>query len=102
MAADTISGYIQGLLDGIEFKQTAYALPFRFSLRPHDAYLYLDMIGLRRGLYRSAVAFTIPPRLGEDESIRDILLDGWRLPLGKDIVSRRSRRARQSLAAGQT
>lgn len=26
MAADTISGYIQGLLDGIEFKQTAYAL----------------------------------------------------------------------------
>jgi hypothetical protein len=26
MAADTISGYIQGLLDGIQFKQTAYAL----------------------------------------------------------------------------
>jgi hypothetical protein len=26
MPADTISGYIQGLLDGIEFKQTAYAL----------------------------------------------------------------------------
>lgn len=26
MAADTISGYINGLLDGIEFKQTAYAL----------------------------------------------------------------------------
>lgn len=26
LAADTISGYIQGLLDGIEFKQTAYAL----------------------------------------------------------------------------
>lgn len=26
MAADTISGYIQGLLDGIAFKQTAYAL----------------------------------------------------------------------------
>jgi hypothetical protein len=26
MAADTISGYILGLLDGIEFKQTAYAL----------------------------------------------------------------------------
>lgn len=26
MAADTISGYIQGLLDGLEFKQTAYAL----------------------------------------------------------------------------
>jgi integrase len=26
MAGDTISGYIQGLLDGIEFKQTAYAL----------------------------------------------------------------------------
>lgn len=26
MAADTISGHIQGLLDGIEFKQTAYAL----------------------------------------------------------------------------
>jgi len=26
MAADTISGYIQGLLNGIEFKQTAYAL----------------------------------------------------------------------------
>jgi hypothetical protein len=26
MAADTISGYIQGLLDGREFKQTAYAL----------------------------------------------------------------------------
>jgi hypothetical protein len=26
MPADTISGYIQGLLDGVEFKQTAYAL----------------------------------------------------------------------------
>jgi hypothetical protein len=26
MAAGTISGYIQGLLDGIAFKQTAYAL----------------------------------------------------------------------------
>jgi integrase len=26
MAADTIAGYIQGLLDGIAFKQTAYAL----------------------------------------------------------------------------
>jgi integrase len=26
MAADTISGYIQGLLDGAEFKHTAYAL----------------------------------------------------------------------------
>jgi integrase len=26
MAADTITGYIQGLLDGIEFKQTAYAV----------------------------------------------------------------------------
>ena len=26
MAADTISGYIQGLLDGQAFKQTAYAL----------------------------------------------------------------------------
>ncbi|WP_287999120.1 hypothetical protein [Acidiphilium sp.] len=26
MAADTIAGYIQGLLKGIEFKQTAYAL----------------------------------------------------------------------------
>jgi integrase len=26
MAADTISGYIQGLLDGVTFKQTAYAL----------------------------------------------------------------------------
>jgi hypothetical protein len=30
MAADTISGYIQGLLDGIEFKQTA-------SVRPSNA-----------------------------------------------------------------
>lgn len=30
MAADTISGYIQGLLDGIEFKQTASARP-RFT-----------------------------------------------------------------------
>jgi integrase len=26
MAADTIAGYIQGLLDGVEYKQTAYAL----------------------------------------------------------------------------
>ncbi|WP_197280848.1 hypothetical protein [Bosea vaviloviae] len=26
MAADALSGYIQGLLDGIEIKQTAYAL----------------------------------------------------------------------------
>ena len=26
MAADTISGYIQGLLDGIIFRQTTYAL----------------------------------------------------------------------------
>jgi hypothetical protein len=26
MAADTIAGYIQGLLDGVEFTQTTYAL----------------------------------------------------------------------------
>jgi hypothetical protein len=26
MAADRISGYIQGLLDGVEFNQTAYVL----------------------------------------------------------------------------
>jgi len=26
MAADTIAGYIQGLLDGVKFRQTAYAL----------------------------------------------------------------------------
>src|SRR3546814_13387800 len=26
MAADTIAGYIQGLLDGVEFQQTAYSL----------------------------------------------------------------------------
>jgi hypothetical protein len=26
MAADTISGYVHGLLDGVKFKQTAYAL----------------------------------------------------------------------------
>ena len=26
MAADTIAGYIEGLLDGVEFKQTSYAL----------------------------------------------------------------------------
>jgi integrase len=26
MAADTISGYIEGLLDGVEYKQTSYAL----------------------------------------------------------------------------
>ena len=26
MAADTVSGYIKGLLDGVKFKQTAYAL----------------------------------------------------------------------------
>jgi hypothetical protein len=26
MAADTISGYVQGLLDGVEFRQTTYAL----------------------------------------------------------------------------
>ena len=26
MAADTISGYVQGLLDGVKFKQTAYAV----------------------------------------------------------------------------
>jgi hypothetical protein len=32
MAADTISGYIQGLLKGVEFKQTAYA-PDRDSRR---------------------------------------------------------------------
>lgn len=32
MAADMVSGYIQGLLDGIEFKQTAYALD-RYSRR---------------------------------------------------------------------
>ena len=29
MAADTIAGYIQGLLDGIEFRQTSYALDRR-------------------------------------------------------------------------
>jgi hypothetical protein len=26
IAADTIAGYIQGLLDGVEFKETSYAL----------------------------------------------------------------------------
>ena len=26
MAADSISGYVQGFLDGIEFRQTVYAL----------------------------------------------------------------------------
>jgi ribosomal protein L7Ae-like RNA K-turn-binding protein len=34
MAADTISGYIQGLPDGIEYKQTAYEImPSQFSLQ---------------------------------------------------------------------
>jgi hypothetical protein len=34
MAADTIFGYIQGLLDGKAFRQTAYALD-RASRKPH-------------------------------------------------------------------
>ncbi|MFC5396012.1 tyrosine-type recombinase/integrase [Bosea vestrisii] len=39
MAADTISGYIQGLLDGIEFKQTAYALDRKSRRAALDRFL---------------------------------------------------------------
>lgn len=39
MAADTISGYIQGLLDGVEFKQTAYALDRRSRRAALDRFL---------------------------------------------------------------
>lgn len=39
MAADTISGYIQGLLDGVEFKQTAYALDHKSRRTALDRFL---------------------------------------------------------------
>ncbi len=39
MAADTISGYIQGLLDGIEFVQTAYALDRKSRRAALDRFL---------------------------------------------------------------
>ncbi|MBS7701439.1 MULTISPECIES: site-specific integrase [unclassified Chelatococcus] len=44
MAADTIAGYIQGLLDGIEFKQTAYALD-RDSRKAQLARFLLKAVG---------------------------------------------------------
>ena len=54
MAADTISGYIQGLLDGIEFKQTAYALD-RDSRKAALARFLKGTSGGTRRLKRSAV-----------------------------------------------
>ncbi|TPI12229.1 DUF4102 domain-containing protein [Mesorhizobium sp. B4-1-3] len=39
MAADTIAGYIQGLLDGVEFKQTAYALDRKSRRAALDRFL---------------------------------------------------------------
>ena len=44
MAADTISGYIQGLLDGIEFKQTAYALDWGSRKAALALFLELSLI----------------------------------------------------------
>jgi hypothetical protein len=49
MAADTISGYIQGLLDGIEFKQTAYALD-RDSRKAALAHFLSKAAGDRSGV----------------------------------------------------
>lgn len=40
MAADTISGYIQGLLDGKEFRQTAYALDRKSRRVALDRFLH--------------------------------------------------------------
>ena len=53
MAADTISGYIQGLLDGIEFKQTAYALD-RASRKAALSRFLLSAIGEEEALDRLA------------------------------------------------
>jgi hypothetical protein len=39
MAADTIAGYIQGLLDGIEFRQTGYALELEARREALSAFL---------------------------------------------------------------
>ena len=53
MAADTISGYIQGLLDGIEFKQTAYALDRDSRRAALDRFLNKAVGGARlRGICR--------------------------------------------------
>jgi integrase len=46
MAADTISGYIQGLLDGVKFKQTAYALD-RDSRKAALARFFATAVGER-------------------------------------------------------
>jgi hypothetical protein len=40
MAADTIAGYINGLLDGIEFKQTAYAVDRKSRRVALDRFLH--------------------------------------------------------------
>ena len=48
MAADTIAGYMEGLLDGKEFKQTAYALD--------------------RGSRKAALARFLMKAAGEDEA----------------------------------
>lgn len=51
MAADTISGYIQGLLDGIAFKQTAYALDRGSRRAALDRFL-LEAAGREEDAYR--------------------------------------------------
>ena len=40
MAADTISGYIQGLLNGVEFRQTAYAVDRKSRRVALDRFLH--------------------------------------------------------------
>ncbi|MEH2488823.1 hypothetical protein V1280_004762 [Bradyrhizobium sp. AZCC 2230] len=49
MAADTIAGYIQGLLDGIEFKQTAYALDRDSRKAALASFLKRASVGDREG-----------------------------------------------------
>ena len=56
IAADTISNYIQGLLDGIEFKQTAYALDRQLQERPPWPVSFTGLqVVIKRWPRRSAV-----------------------------------------------
>lgn len=56
MAADTIAGYVQGLLDGKEFKQTAYALDRDSRKRALERFLQSAMQDNGGGSASSAAA----------------------------------------------
>ena len=65
MAADTIAGYIEGLLDGKEFKQTAYALDRDSGERRSHCFLKAAKADRRSGEGdRQAAEFPLAAELG--------------------------------------